>query len=112
MGQEGCQAALIIANPLSLGYRSQVVRAATIPTMYEVDSFVRDGGLISYGPTIPPLYRDAASYVDKVLRGASPADLPVNQPTQFALAINMKAADAFGLVVLPSMLALADEVVE
>lgn len=115
LAQAGCQAAAVLATPLSTGYRAEVIAGAAsarIPTMYEFSSFVRDGGLISYGPDILPLYRLAATYVDKVLRGANPGELPVNQPVQFELAINLTAAKALGLAASPTLLALADEVIE
>lgn len=112
MQRDKCQAAIVISNPLALGHRKRLLEAALIPTMYETENYVRDGGLVSYGASIQPLYREAASYMDKILRGASPADLPVNQPTQFELAINLQTSKAFGLAVPPTVLALADRVFE
>jgi putative ABC transport system substrate-binding protein len=74
--------------------------------------FPRSGGLISYWIDEPDLYSRAASYIDRILKGASPADLPVQQPTKYSLIINLKTAKALGLTVPPSMLDLADEVIE
>jgi putative tryptophan/tyrosine transport system substrate-binding protein len=79
---------------------------------YQLTEFVRAGGLISYGPNFPQLFRRAAVYVDKILKGAAPAELPVEQPTKFELAINLKAAKALRLDVPNSILLRADEVIE
>jgi putative tryptophan/tyrosine transport system substrate-binding protein len=86
--------------------------AARLPTMHGVRAYVEAGGLMSYGPNYPDLFRRAADYVDKILRGAKPGDIPVEQPTKFDLVVNLTTAKALGLTVPPSLLARADEVIE
>ena len=80
--------------------------------MYEHDDFLRTGGLIAYGPSIPDLFRRAATHVDSILKGAKAGDLPVEQPTKFALSINLKTARTLDLTVPPTLLARTDEVIE
>jgi putative tryptophan/tyrosine transport system substrate-binding protein len=91
-------------NTLALGVR--------LPTVHGFRELTEAGGLMSYGPNFPSLFRRAAEYVDKILRGAKPSDLPVEQPTQFDFVLNLTTAKALGLTVPPSLLARADEVIE
>ena len=86
--------------------------ALRLPAIYGFPSFVTEGGLIAYGVDIGDLYRRAASYVDRLLRGAKAEELPVQAPEKFQLAINLKTAKALGLTIPPTMLARADEVIE
>jgi putative ABC transport system substrate-binding protein len=85
---------------------------ARLPTISDIRSFVQAGGLMSYGPDFAAQYRYAADLVDKALRGTKPSDIPVEQPTKFELAINLKTAKVLGLTIPPDILALADEVIE
>jgi putative ABC transport system substrate-binding protein len=82
-----------------------------LPAMYEDRSFVEAGGLISYGPWNAELYRRSAKYIDKILKGANPADLPVEQPTKFDLVINLKTAKQIDVIIPPNVLARADKVI-
>jgi putative ABC transport system substrate-binding protein len=109
------EALYVPADPLVNANRvriSTLALGARLPTMFGFREYVEAGGLISYGPNIPHLFRRAADYVDKILRGAKPADLPVEQPTKFDLVINLTTAKALGLDVPPTLLARADEVIE
>jgi putative tryptophan/tyrosine transport system substrate-binding protein len=91
---------------------NRLAQERRLPTMHGFREYVESGGLMSYGPNTPNLFRRAAEYVDKILRGAKPDDLPVEQPTQFDLVVNLKVARAIGLEVSPSFLARANEVIE
>ncbi len=109
------EALLVTAEPFTTRHRDRILNfMATnrIPAMYEDSRFAQGGGLMSYGPSVLDMFRRAAGYVDKILKGAKPADLPVEQPTKFELVINLKAAKALGLSVPPTLLARADEVIE
>jgi putative tryptophan/tyrosine transport system substrate-binding protein len=100
---------LIVANqPRILTH----ARTARLPTIFQQSDFVQAGGLMSYGPNIPDLFRRAAELVDRILRGTNPGDIPVEQPTKFDLVINLKTAKALGIEVPPTLLARADEVIE
>ncbi|MGB8400924.1 ABC transporter substrate-binding protein [Bradyrhizobium sp.] len=102
-------------DPTILGHRKLIVELAggyRLPAVYALRSFVVEGGLISYGINIPELFRQAAGYVDRILRGDKPEDLPVQGPTKFELLINLKTAKGLGVEVPPTLLARADEVIE
>lgn len=104
----------MIADPLTLRHRVEIVHLvahAGLPAVYGFGEFARAGGLMAYGPSLTDLARRAATYVDKILKGAKPADLPVEQPTQFELVVNLKTAKALGLTVPQSVLIQADEVI-
>ena len=108
-------ALVVTAEPFTMEHRSRILdfmERNAIPAMYEEGRFVEAGGLMSYGPSVPDLFRRSASYVDKILKGANPANLPVEQPTKFELVINLKTAKALGLTVPESILVRADRVIQ
>src|SRR5262245_30137002 len=106
---------IVTGSPMGPIHRDLIVALAArhqLPAVYPERLFVAGGGLISYGPDLVDQYRQAATYVDRILRGDKPADLPVQAPTKYELVINLKTAKALGLEVPPMLLARADEVIE
>jgi len=114
--REGADALMVLSDPALMdNLRGRVADLAAthrLPAMYNWKMYVEAGGLMSYGPSLPERHRRAATYVDKLLKGANPADLPVEQPTKFELVINLKTAKALGLTVPPTILFQADEVIQ
>ena len=109
------EALFVLADPLINTNQARINALAVdarLPTMSGFRDYVETGGLMSYGPNYPDLFRRAADYVDRILRGAKPGDIPVAQPTKFDLVINLKTAKALGLEIPPTLLARADEVIE
>lgn len=114
-GRGNAQALIAFDDGLTIAHRPQIVALAAssrLPAIYGLREFTDDGGLISYGPNFADLMRRSATYVDKILKGAKPSDLPVEQPTKFDLVINRKTASALGLALPPTLLARADDVIE
>jgi putative tryptophan/tyrosine transport system substrate-binding protein len=108
-------AVLVLASAIFAAHRTQVVEHAVnsrLPAIFWLSDFVEDGGLMTYGVSFADLFRRAATYVDKILKGAKPADLPVEQPTRFELVINLKTAKQIGLTIPPNVLAQADRVIK
>ena len=106
---------IVTATPLATEHRELIIRLAVdrkLPAVFFERFFVTGGGLISYGPRLIDQFRRAAGYVDRILKGEKPADLPVQAPTKYQLAINLKTAKVLGLTVPPELLAVADEVIE
>jgi putative ABC transport system substrate-binding protein len=112
---EGINGAAVMASPFFNFNRKRLTELAArsgLPSIWESTAYVQDGGLMAYGPSFPDMYRRSAGYVAKILKGASAADLPVEQPTRFELTINLKTAKGLGLVIPPTLLSRADEVIE
>jgi len=106
---------VVTGSPEANRHRNLIITLAArhrLPAVYAYRSFVTDGGLIAYGPDMVDQYRRAAGYIDRILKGEKPADLPVQAPTKYELVINLKTAKALGLEVPASVLARADEVIE
>jgi putative ABC transport system substrate-binding protein len=114
LGRES-RGGLIATDSFALIHRAQIILLAArnnVPAVFGVSDFVRDGGLLSYGPDFRDMFHRAAPYVDRILRGAKPADLPVQLPLKFEMAVNAKTAKAIGLTIPESFLLRADEVIE
>jgi putative ABC transport system substrate-binding protein len=106
---------IVTASPLADGDRDRFAKFAAehkLPAVYYEHAFATAGGLVSYGPDFVDQFRRSAEYVDRILKGEKPADLPVQAPTKYELVINLKTAKALGLTVAPTLLARADEVIE
>jgi len=113
--RERLQAVFVVTDPISFNQRARIGDFAVkshLPTMYELRDYVEAGGLMAYGPSVADLSRRAATCMDKILKGARPADLPVEQPTKFELVINLKTAKALGLTIPQSVPVRADQVFE
>jgi putative ABC transport system substrate-binding protein len=107
-------AVLVLSSPVIFFQRTQIADLSVknrLPVIFPQSEYVEDGGLMSYAPNYADLFRRAATYVDKILKGARPADLPVEQPTKFEFIINLKAAKQIGLTIPPNVLVRADKVI-
>jgi putative ABC transport system substrate-binding protein len=115
LGREPGGGLVIMPDVFTLAQRAAIISAAArnnVPAIYNLSDFARDGGLLSYGVDLLDNFRRAATYVDRILRGAKPGDLPVQFPTKFEMIVNRKTATALGLAIPPSILLRADEVIE
>jgi putative ABC transport system substrate-binding protein len=115
LGREPRGGLVVMPDIFMTAHRAPIISAAArnnVPTVYSDSAFARDGGLLSYGPDMVALFRRAATYVDRILRGAKPAELPVQMPTKYEMVVNLKTAKALGLPVPLSILLRADEVIE
>ncbi len=111
----GASAVIVVPDGVFYSYRRDVValvNAAHLPAIYPEREYADDGGLMSYGANVPDNFRRAADYVDRILKGASPADLPFQEPVKFDFVVNLKTAKELGLTIPAAILALADEVIE
>jgi putative ABC transport system substrate-binding protein len=115
LGREPSGGLVVMPDAFVQVHRAQIILLAArynVPAIYQLSLFAKQGGLLSYGPDGADLFRRAAPYVDRILRGAKPAELPVQLPTKFEMAVNLKTAKALGLTVPQSILLRADEVIE
>jgi putative ABC transport system substrate-binding protein len=115
MAKERAGGLLVVGDPMFFLHRARLSELALkqrLPSMSTQGQWVEAGGLMAYGPSMPDLYRRAASYIDKIFKGARPADLPVEQPTKFELAINVTTAQALGVTIPPPLRQRADQLVE
>ena len=115
MNGVAARALIVLTDPVFFSQRKRIIdlaRKYKLPAVYFFQGFVKEGGLMSYGPSDADLFHRAAGYVDRILKGAKPSELPVEQPTKFDLCINLRTAKALGLEIPPQVLALADEVIE
>jgi putative ABC transport system substrate-binding protein len=114
-GKEGCGGLYVMTDPILISWRAQIIEEVMrlrLPTVYAQREFVQEGGLISYSPNVEEQFRRAATYVDKILRGAKPGDLPIERPTIFEVLVNMKTAKTLGLTIPNSILVQATKVIE
>jgi putative ABC transport system substrate-binding protein len=115
LGREPGGGLVIMPDIFTAAHHAPIILAAArnnVPAVYLLSDWVRDGGLLSYGPDPVDLFRRAATYVDRILRGAKPGDLPVQFPTKFEMVVNLKTANALGLTIPETLLATADEVIQ
>ena len=115
IGRSAARGLIVMSSPFAVSQQDRLIRFAAdrrLPAIYFAEEFADAGGLMSYGPSYRDAYRRAASYVDKILKGAKPGDLPVQQPTTFKLVINLRTAKALGLTIPQSLLLRADEAIQ
>ena len=115
MSKAAAQALVVLTDPILFSQRKRAVelaRSNRLPAMYFFQGFVEEEGLVSYGPSDADLFRRSAAYVDKILKGTKPGDLPIEQPTKFDLFVNLKTAGTLGITIPESLLLRADKVIE